>query len=242
MKALPEILPQILLRPSGITSQNGIGSSAKASTSIHLQNGRNIEIHINEEIQINISIIHNRNSGQLSVPIMLKSEKGSIVLNTGRQTNPAQDTSITGLIDGHTQIPIYIEDDLDNNPNTYPCEPDVDLISKVNQIIRKHLNNSDFGTARLCKELGISRTQLHNKLKTLTGRSTALYIRLIRLIEARKWLVKTTLNVSEIAYDAGFKDPNYFSRIFTREFGVNPTQFRLNAKPRESKTQNFFYQ
>ena len=42
---------------------------------------------------------------------------------------------------------------------------------------------------------------------------------IIRLQQARKLLMKTDLNVSEVAYAVGFNDPNYFSRCYLREFG-----------------------
>jgi len=72
----------------------------------------------------------------------------------------------------------------------------------------------------------LSRAQLHNKIKALTGRSTGLYIRYIRILEARKLLNDPELNISEIAYDVGFGDPAYFTRCFKDEFGKAPSEFR----------------
>ena len=98
------------------------------------------------------------------------------------------------------------------------------FIQKVNQIIWENIEDEDFKVPELCRELGIGRTQLHNKLKALTGRSTSLYVRLIRLKKAKELLVQTDMNVSEVAYAVGYGNPSYFSRIFEEEFGVRPSK------------------
>jgi len=100
------------------------------------------------------------------------------------------------------------------------------FIKKVQEIIKNHLDDPDFGIKELCKEIGMSRTQLHNKIKAVTGRSTSLYIRLVRLREGKRLLEETEQTVSEIAYTVGFKDPNYFSKTFNLEYGTSPSRFR----------------
>jgi YesN/AraC family two-component response regulator len=89
-----------------------------------------------------------------------------------------------------------------------------------------HNIKEDFGIQDLCQHLKISRAQLHNKLKALTGLSTSNYILLIRLQKASELLKSTSLNISEIAYEVGLKDANYFSRKFKKEFGMPPSEWR----------------
>lgn len=101
-----------------------------------------------------------------------------------------------------------------------------EFIQEVQQIIQKNLSDPDFNVIALCKEIGMSRTQLHNKLKAITNRSASIYIRFVRLKEARHLLGETDQTISEIAFQVGFKDPNYFSRTFHQEFGASPSQFR----------------
>jgi len=72
----------------------------------------------------------------------------------------------------------------------------------------------------------MSRSQLHNKIKALTGLSTSIYWRKIRLEKAKHLLETTDVNVSEAAYDSGFKDPKYFSRLFIEEYGIAPSAFQ----------------
>jgi AraC-like DNA-binding protein len=72
----------------------------------------------------------------------------------------------------------------------------------------------------------MSRAQLHRKLKALTGLSTSHYIRSIRLHKAKAVLKQTDLNISQVAYEVGFSDPKYFSRVFTQAYGRTPMAFR----------------
>ena len=82
----------------------------------------------------------------------------------------------------------------------------------------------------LQRALGISRTQLHNKIKALTGQSTTEFVRMIRLNKARELLQSTELNVSEVGYEVGISNPAYFSRMFRRKTGESPLQFRRRLR------------
>jgi AraC-like DNA-binding protein len=88
------------------------------------------------------------------------------------------------------------------------------------------LQDEEFSIEDLGEALYLSRSQLHRKIKALTGKSTTLFIRSIRLQKARVLLESTDLSISEIAYRVGFKSPTYFSQIFKKEVGSSPVQFR----------------
>jgi signal transduction histidine kinase/DNA-binding response OmpR family regulator/streptogramin lyase len=101
-----------------------------------------------------------------------------------------------------------------------------EFVAKARRAVDDHLDDSDFSVEDLCRILRVSRTQLHNKLKALTGRSATAFIRLPRLERARELLRSPDLNISEIAYKVGFNDPNYFSRCYQYEFGKSPSEDR----------------
>ena len=100
------------------------------------------------------------------------------------------------------------------------------FILEVRALIEKHLQDTDFGIPILCKAMGMSRTQLHLKIKALTKHSASHYIRAIRLHKAKTLLESSDLTISEIAYEVGFSDPSYFSRTFSEEFGQSPRSFQ----------------
>jgi len=100
------------------------------------------------------------------------------------------------------------------------------FLQKLRTIIAVHLDETEFGASQLAEEMAMSPTQLYRKLKALTGTTSTLYIRSIRLERAKKLLQTTALTISEIAYEVGFSDPNYFSRVFQQEFHSSPSYFR----------------
>ena len=104
------------------------------------------------------------------------------------------------------------------------------FIQEVIAIIEANLSDSNFTIVRLCRELGISRVHLHRKLKALTDQSTAIFIRNIRLSKAKQMLTQSDKNVSEVAYDVGFSDPSYFSKVYSARYGLSPRQEMVTVR------------
>ena len=102
-------------------------------------------------------------------------------------------------------------------------------LERVRQTIRRHLRSPGLGTDRLCREVGVSRSQLYRLLEGEGG--VARYIQRQRLLEAYATLAgssdKTPL--ATLATDLCFADASSFSRAFRHEFGVRPSDIRGNA-------------
>lgn len=105
-------------------------------------------------------------------------------------------------------------------------EPEDPFLKKILGIIEVHLDDPDFTVERLSREVGMSRVQVHRKLKALTDSSASRHIRMLRMKKARELLKNPVLNISEVAYRVGYSDPAYFSRVFSKEFGVAPSEIR----------------
>ena len=100
-----------------------------------------------------------------------------------------------------------------------------EFVDRLNAVIDKNIEDEDFGVMPLSRALKYSRSQLHKKVKALTGHSASSYIQYRRLSKAKALLGNPEMNISEVAWAVGFKDPKYFSRVFKREFGVSPSDF-----------------
>ena len=118
---------------------------------------------------------------------------------------------------------------ISKNPNS--GEKHATFIQKVNTIIQSNLENTQLNSDFLSKELGLSKMQVYRKIKAAVNKSTALYIRFIRLSRAKELLISTDWPISQIAYKVGFQDHSYFSRIFAEEFKNSPSTFRKIAPP-----------
>jgi AraC-like DNA-binding protein len=94
------------------------------------------------------------------------------------------------------------------------------------EILEENKSDSEFNSARLQEELGVSRTLLHVKLKALTGQSTTEFIRTYRLKYAASLLLQDFGNIAEVAYESGFNDQGYFAKSFRKHFGVAPSEYK----------------
>ena len=101
--------------------------------------------------------------------------------------------------------------------------PKLQYLQKIIKLIHENIEDSDYGSERLAKALHISESQIYRKIKAITGKSTAVYIRSIRLQKGKELIQSTDKTISEVAYDVGFNDPSYFSRAFKEEFGYSPS-------------------
>jgi len=100
------------------------------------------------------------------------------------------------------------------------------FMQQVHKILDQNYKNEDLNIIRFCKDMGMSRTQLYRKFKALSDKTLNEYIRSFRLDKARELLATTSLNVSQVAFEVGFKNLSHFSHIFYKEFGLNPREIR----------------
>ncbi len=99
------------------------------------------------------------------------------------------------------------------------------LLQKALKVVEENMDVSDFSVEDFVKAVGMSRTNLHRKLKALTGLSTTEFIRSIRLKRAAQLIKDNVGNISEIAYQVGFTNLSYFTRCFKEEFKCAPSEF-----------------
>lgn len=110
---------------------------------------------------------------------------------------------------------------------------DKKFIEKLIAIIEERMTDSQLSVEELSREMAMSRSSLHKKLKAMSGHVPNEFIRLIRLKHAAKLLLGGEHNISEVGYLAGFNSPSYFSKCFLQQFGVTPSEFseKQAAKP-----------
>ena len=104
------------------------------------------------------------------------------------------------------------------------------LMEQVMEIMEQNYMDSDFGVQEFCEALGMSRSVASKHLNTEAGLPVGQFIRNYRLNMAKELLSAKTgnRNITEIAYAVGFNDPKYFTRCFTKMFGVSPSMFGNN--------------
>jgi signal transduction histidine kinase/DNA-binding response OmpR family regulator len=102
---------------------------------------------------------------------------------------------------------------------------DEKFLQRALAVVEANMANAEFDVETFGREVGMSRTHIHRKLKALTDQSVSEFIRTIRLKRAAQLLSQKAGNVSEIAYLVGFKEQSYFSRCFQQTFGCAPSEY-----------------
>ncbi len=121
------------------------------------------------------------------------------------------------------------------NPVLSTSEVDKRFAERLQTIMEKQLSNADFTIDDFAAMLNLGRTVFFRKVKGVTGYTPNEYMRIIRMKKAVELLQEGQLNVSEIAYKIGLKDPHYFSRSFKEHFGVSPSVYLRGMDDSEIK-------
>ena len=102
---------------------------------------------------------------------------------------------------------------------------DEKLLEKAMTIVESNISNAEFDVATFCKELGVSRTMLFSKIKAWTNFTPKEFISEIRLKRAALYFEQSKMNISEVSYEVGFRNPKYFSKCFRKKYGKTPSEY-----------------
>ncbi|TNF40374.1 MAG: response regulator, partial [Bacteroidetes bacterium] len=114
--------------------------------------------------------------------------------------------------------------------NVVISSPDERFLQKAIQVIEENISDCDLDIESFSLKVGVSRMQLYRKLHALTDMTVKEFIRHIRLKRAAQLLVQDKMNVSEVAYEVGFKDLSHFRKCFRREYGMSASEFVAKSK------------
>lgn len=114
-------------------------------------------------------------------------------------------------------------------------QADETFLLKLNKIILEHLDSSNLDVTFICKEIGMSRASLYNKLKALTDMGANDYINKFRMEKAITLITSTEMSFTEIAEKVGFTTSRYFSTAFKQYTGETPTQYKEKRKQEREK-------
>lgn len=102
---------------------------------------------------------------------------------------------------------------------------DEELLRKAIAVVEKNMDNVGFSTEQFAREMNMSRSNLHLKLKAITGKSAIDFIHKIRFNRACQLLKEGKYTVSEISFMVGYNTPSYFAARFKKYIGCLPTEY-----------------
>lgn len=125
-----------------------------------------------------------------------------------------------------------------NNPMVKHSSMDDQLVDRLFKIIDNNLQNEQFGPTGLARQVGLSKSQLNRRLKTIFRKPVSQLIREYRLKKAMEFLRDDVATAAEVAYMVGFSSPNYFNTCFHEYYGYPPGQVKFKKDPGQLTDEN----
>jgi AraC-like DNA-binding protein len=100
-----------------------------------------------------------------------------------------------------------------------------DFMDALNSYIYEHISDTEMSADRLAEALKTTRKTLANKISANTGLTVNEYVRTCRLKKAAELLAKKEYRINEVGYLVGYSTPSYFTKHFSAQFGMKPSEF-----------------
>lgn len=113
---------------------------------------------------------------------------------------------------------------------------DEEFMNKVIHTIEENIMDTNLNVESLAEILGLSRSSLFRKIKSLSNLSAVDFIRLIRLRKSAELISEGKYRIADICFMVGINSSSYFSRVFMKQFGMTPKDFEKQNQPSKDKT------
>lgn len=118
---------------------------------------------------------------------------------------------------------------LTNSKVTTLAEIEQSFINIFQEYVEKNITDPDLNIVDIAKHMGLSRSQLYRKIKSLTDYSPNEFVRILRLKYSAQMII-SGISISEIAYKSGFSSASYFTKCFKEFYKVSPSEFIKDNK------------
>ncbi|KJD34715.1 hypothetical protein PK35_02865 [Tamlana nanhaiensis] len=105
-------------------------------------------------------------------------------------------------------------------------EKEKDFLRELELAILNHLKKGGANVNEITKAMGMSRTPLFRKIKAITGKNINEYITMVKLKKAASLIKNEGYSISQAAFEVGYKSPTYFRKLFKKQFGVLPSEYK----------------
>lgn len=136
-----------------------------------------------------------------------------------------------GFSDSHTYWNFWLTDLIDfafQKAAISKCQ----ALEKVFLVINEKLNEP-LKLEQICRSCNISEGYLNKKIREFMGVSTMDYVQRRKLLEAKKRIAFSSMKFSDIAYELGYNESSYFSKVFKKYEGVTPIQYKRSIQNRQ---------
>lgn len=112
------------------------------------------------------------------------------------------------------------------------------LLQKILKAVEDNISEPDFDVSILAEKVGMSRSSLTRKLKSITGLTPLEYIKKVKMKHAKILLEDRNKNVSDVSLFLGYFNRKHFTKCFKDEFGMTPSEYQKSIFDRVESVQN----
>lgn len=239
----PDILKYIC---ESLSESYNVVPAADGAKAIQVLSGQNVDLIITDIMMPDIDGVQlcrtvKRNLRTSHIPVIMLSAKSDVADQLGGFKVGADDyiakpfsmevlaSKIRNQLRTRRQAIRHFTDSAEIKPESVALNPlDEEFLKKAMATMEKHLDDSEFSTDAFASEMCMSRSNLHLKMKALTGESTNEFIRRFRLRHAMELLKTGRYNISQVSAMVGYGTPSYFATSFKKFFGELPSAFLKN--------------
>lgn len=236
----PDILKYIC---EHLAEQYRVIPAADGAKAIEIMSRENIDLIITDIMMPDIDGMQlcrtiKRNLRTSHIPVIMLSAKSDVADQLGGLKVGADDyiakpfsmevlaAKIRNQLRTRSQAIRHYAEIEDVEPETVAINPlDEEFLRKALDVMERHLDDSQFSTDIFAREMCMSRSNLHLKMKALTGESTNDFIRRYRMRQAMNMLKSGRYTVSEVSAMVGYGTPSYFATSFKKFFGALPSEY-----------------
>lgn len=239
----PDILKYLC---ESLSEHYNVVPAADGAKAIQILSGQNVDLIITDIMMPDIDGVQlcrtvKRNLRTSHIPVIMLSAKSDVSDQLGGFKVGADDyiakpfsmevlaSKIRNQLRTRRQAIRHFTDSSEIKPESVALNPlDEEFLKKAMETMEKHLDDSEFSTDAFAGEMCMSRSNLHLKMKALTGESTNEFIRRFRLRRAMELLKTGRYNISQVSAMVGYGTPSYFATSFKKFFGELPSAFLKN--------------
>ena len=133
---------------------------------------------------------------------------------------------IKSILKGRDSLKKYFFNEVTLQNNNEKVSEDYSVFLKKGiEIVNRHLKDNDFNVSVFIEEMGMSRSNVLRRVKSISGLTISEFIRYIRLKKAAELMIQTDIQIKEVAAEVGINDIRYFRQQFNKVFGINPSDY-----------------
>ena len=135
-------------------------------------------------------------------------------------------TQVTNLLNNRSNMrAYYFNSPIANIKSMAYTKADEKFLKKLNDIIDSHINDVNLDVDMIADLMNLSRPTLYRKINGLSNVTPNELIKISRLKKAAELILQGDMRIYEIAEAVGFNSQSYFSRAFSKQFNMSPSQY-----------------